>query len=216
MPGKPKPRYSEIRHGMPDEAQRMEPVVRQFMERTLGRMRNCRHGEPKRRFPDRQLHLWQWRLGGGRRRRRPLWKGSPVADVAETDPHRSLPHGILKCWIGRLARRLAGRFRSGRPYAVKIATVTFRLRHPYLLRISRFISPVHHVASLGWLRQSSSRLIPVVCVRHRLTGDQKRDMERLISSDYVELTESRTGSALTLTTKGLDFLSKRGAGLNEA
>ena len=35
MQGKPKPRYSEIRDGVPDEAQRMEPV-RQFMERTLG------------------------------------------------------------------------------------------------------------------------------------------------------------------------------------
>ena len=33
--GKPKPRYSEIRDGVPDEAQRMEPV-RQFTERTLG------------------------------------------------------------------------------------------------------------------------------------------------------------------------------------
>jgi hypothetical protein len=96
---------------------------------------------------------------------RPLWKESSVADVAETDPHRSLPQGILECWIGRLARRLAGRFRSGRPYAVKIATVTFRHRYSYLLWISRFISPVYHVASLELLRQSSSRLIPAVCVR---------------------------------------------------
>jgi hypothetical protein len=30
------------------------------------------------------------------------------------------------------------------------------------------------------------------------------------------LTESHAGSAFTLTTKGLDFLSKRGAGVNEA
>jgi hypothetical protein len=95
----------------------------------------------------------------------PSRKESSVADVAETDPHQSLPQGILKCWIGRLARRLAGRFRSGRPYAVKIATVTFRHRYSYLLWISRFISPVYHVASLEWLRQSSSRLIPAVCVR---------------------------------------------------
>ena len=50
----------------------------------------------------------------------------------------------------------------------------------------------------------------------KLTDDQKRDLNRLISGDYVQATESRTGSALTLTTKGLDFLSKRGAGLNEA
>ena len=50
----------------------------------------------------------------------------------------------------------------------------------------------------------------------KLTDDQKRDLNRLISGDYVQATESRSGSALTLTTKGLDFLSKRGAGLNEA
>ena len=128
-------------------------------------MRNRRHRVSKRRFPDRRIHPWQWRLGGGRRRRRPLRKESSVADVAETDPHRSLPQGILKRGIGRLARRLAGRFRFGRPYAVKIAAVTFRHRHPYMLRISRFIPPVYHLASLGWLRQSSSRLIPAVCVR---------------------------------------------------
>ena len=35
MSRKPKPRYSNIRDDVPDEAQRMEPV-RQFMERTLG------------------------------------------------------------------------------------------------------------------------------------------------------------------------------------
>ena len=50
----------------------------------------------------------------------------------------------------------------------------------------------------------------------KLTGDQKRDLERLISIDYVEPTESHTGSAFTLTAKGLEFLGKRGAGLNEA
>ncbi len=33
---------------------------------------------------------------------------------------------------------------------------------------------------------------------HKLTGDQKRDMERLISGDYVELTESHAGSASRL------------------
>jgi hypothetical protein len=52
--------------------------------------------------------------------------------------------------------------------------------------------------------------------RSKLTGDQKRDLERLISGDYVELTESHAVSAFTLTAKGLDFLGKRGAGLNEA
>jgi CTP-dependent riboflavin kinase len=50
----------------------------------------------------------------------------------------------------------------------------------------------------------------------KLTDDQNRDLNRLIAGDYVEATESRAGSALALTTKGLDFLSKRGAGLNEA
>jgi hypothetical protein len=49
-----------------------------------------------------------------------------------------------------------------------------------------------------------------------LTGDQKRDLERLISRDYVEPTESQPRSAFALTAKGLEFLSKRGAGLNEA
>ena len=50
----------------------------------------------------------------------------------------------------------------------------------------------------------------------KLTGDQKRDLERLISGDYVEPMESHSGSAFTLTAKGLEFLDKRGAGLNEA
>jgi hypothetical protein len=50
----------------------------------------------------------------------------------------------------------------------------------------------------------------------QLTGDQKCDLERLISGDYVEPTESHAGSAFTLTAKGLEFLGKRGAGLNEA
>ena len=69
----------------------------------------------------------------------PLQKSS-VADGAETYPHRSLPQGILKRWIGWLARRLAGRFRLGRPYAVKIAAASFRHRHPYMLRIKSFHS----------------------------------------------------------------------------
>ena len=88
-----------------------------------------------------------------------------VADGAETDPHRSLPQSILKRWIGWLARRLAGRFRLGRPYAVKIAAASFRHRQSYMLRISRFTPPVHHVASLGCLRQSSTRLMRAVRVR---------------------------------------------------
>ena len=50
----------------------------------------------------------------------------------------------------------------------------------------------------------------------KITDDQRRDLNPLIAVDYVEATESRTGPTLTLTTKGLNFLSKRGAGLNEA
>ena len=92
----------------------------------------------------------------------PLEKSS-VADVAETDPHRSLPQGILKCWIGRLARRLAGRFRSGRPYAVKIAAVTFvtvtrTCCGLVVLILQSIISP-----SLGWLRQCRYRYRLCAC-----------------------------------------------------
>jgi hypothetical protein len=49
------------------------------------------------------------------------------------------------------------------------------------------------------------------------TGDQKRrDLEQLISDGYVEPTESHPRSAFMLTAKGIEFLGKRGAGLNEA
>jgi hypothetical protein len=50
----------------------------------------------------------------------------------------------------------------------------------------------------------------------KLTSDQKRDLERLVSGGYVEPTESRARSAFGLTAKGLEFLGNRGAGLNEA
>ena len=46
----------------------------------------------------------------------------------------------------------------------------------------------------------------------KLTGDQKRDLERLIAGGYVGPTESR----VMLTAKGVEFLGKRGVGLNEA
>lgn len=49
-----------------------------------------------------------------------------------------------------------------------------------------------------------------------LTDDQQRDLERLISGGYVGRTESLASSAFTLTAKGVEFLGKRGAGLNEA
>jgi hypothetical protein len=51
----------------------------------------------------------------------------------------------------------------------------------------------------------------------KLTSDQKReDLERLISGGYVGPTESHAGSVFMLTAKGVAFLGKRGAGLNEA
>jgi len=49
----------------------------------------------------------------------------------------------------------------------------------------------------------------------KLTGDQKRDLERLLSEGCVEPTESHPGSAFMLTAKGAEFLGARGAGLNE-
>jgi hypothetical protein len=50
----------------------------------------------------------------------------------------------------------------------------------------------------------------------KLTSDQKRDLEQLISGGYVGPTESHPRSAFMLTVKGIEFLGKRGAGLNEA
>jgi len=50
----------------------------------------------------------------------------------------------------------------------------------------------------------------------KLTGDQKRDLDRLISGGYVGPTDSHGSSAFMLTAKGVEFLGKRGAGLNEA
>jgi len=49
-----------------------------------------------------------------------------------------------------------------------------------------------------------------------LTADKKRDLERLISGGYAEPAESRPGSTFRLTAKAIEFLGKRGAGLNEA
>ena len=52
----------------------------------------------------------------------------------------------------------------------------------------------------------------------KLTSDQKRDLERLVSGGYVEPTppQGHVKSAFTPTTKGLDFLGQRGATLNGA
>ena len=40
---------------------------------------------------------------------------------------------------------------------------------------------------------------------HKLTGDQKRDLERLISGDYVRLTESRYWVGLNAHNQGPRF-----------
>jgi hypothetical protein len=50
----------------------------------------------------------------------------------------------------------------------------------------------------------------------QLTGDQKRDLERLLSEGFVAPTATHPGSKFTLTAKGAAFLGERGAGLNEA
>jgi hypothetical protein len=50
----------------------------------------------------------------------------------------------------------------------------------------------------------------------KLSDDQKCDLERIISGGYAGPTESHAGSAIMLTAKGVEFLGKRGAGLNEA
>lgn len=49
-----------------------------------------------------------------------------------------------------------------------------------------------------------------------LTGDQRRDLERLLSERYVQATKGDPGSAFKLTSKGSALLAERGAGLNEA
>jgi hypothetical protein len=63
---------------------------------------------------------------------------------------------------------------------------------------------------------SRGRLLPAEYAPSKLSGDQKRDLERLLSEGYVEPTESHPGSAFMLTAKGAEFLGVRGAGLNEA
>jgi hypothetical protein len=50
----------------------------------------------------------------------------------------------------------------------------------------------------------------------KLTSDQKGDLERLISGGYVGPRESHARSVFMLTAKGVEFLGKCGAGLNEA
>lgn len=50
----------------------------------------------------------------------------------------------------------------------------------------------------------------------KATGDEKRDLENLLSDGYVEPRKGISGSRFELTTKGTNFLGRRGAGLNEA
>jgi hypothetical protein len=52
--------------------------------------------------------------------------------------------------------------------------------------------------------------------RLNLAGDQKADLDHLVASGYVQPTEANAESTFKLTAKGIDFLGKRGAGLNEA
>jgi hypothetical protein len=49
-----------------------------------------------------------------------------------------------------------------------------------------------------------------------LTGDKRRDLERLLSGGYVEPTKVRPSPALKFTAKAIAFLGERGVGLNEA
>jgi hypothetical protein len=50
----------------------------------------------------------------------------------------------------------------------------------------------------------------------KLTGNQTRDLERLIEGGYVAPVDDNPASAFKPTTKGMEFLGERGAGLNEA
>ena len=48
------------------------------------------------------------------------------------------------------------------------------------------------------------------------TPDQQRDLDRLVSGGFLEPAEAGSKSSFTLTAKAMEFLSKRGVGLNEA
>jgi hypothetical protein len=49
-----------------------------------------------------------------------------------------------------------------------------------------------------------------------LINDKQPDLQRLLSSGYVEPKEGHSGLALQLTAKAIAFLGERGAELNEA
>jgi CTP-dependent riboflavin kinase len=79
------------------------------------------------------------------------------------------------------------------------------------------LGKVKTVISLGPLSvEPSASRQDVSRVLDGSTGDQKSDLEQLLSRGYVESTESHPGSNFKLTAKGGEFLGKRGAGLNEA
>jgi hypothetical protein len=50
----------------------------------------------------------------------------------------------------------------------------------------------------------------------KLTGDERHDLEWLLSQGYAQPAKGHPGPTLQLTAKGSAFLSERGAGLNEA
>jgi hypothetical protein len=50
----------------------------------------------------------------------------------------------------------------------------------------------------------------------KIHGDDKSDLQRLLSEGYVESQNDDSGPTLRITGKALTFLSERGVGLNEA
>ncbi len=50
----------------------------------------------------------------------------------------------------------------------------------------------------------------------KVMGDKRRDLDQLLSEGYISSDDSRPNTRFRLTAKGLDFLGKRGAGINEA
>ncbi len=50
----------------------------------------------------------------------------------------------------------------------------------------------------------------------KATDEQKRDLHRLLSDGYVEPSEGRPRASFQPTSKGMNYLGERGAGLNEA
>jgi hypothetical protein len=50
----------------------------------------------------------------------------------------------------------------------------------------------------------------------KASEEQKRDLERLLAEGFVEEAKGGVGTLYALSSKGGEFLSERGAGLNEA